>query len=389
MSFHNCPHCNRKYKTKPKYESHVISHDKTPGKTNYALHLRKSTKLRQLHYEKYLEKEKQSRNYNIEPPSKIFLLCPVKNCKRKYKSEERVKKHVEEKHFYNTRNQNWKFNFNKKTKANIYELAAKYAKVIHRISKMNEQEVIDIVKSNPDDEMIMYAKNLLPQKYGKKINTEELTRIAIAQHKFSRRIINENLLGRCNWTDIIIDLEAFFRLGLPYYDTNFCPTLPIDFLWHSLMQDPKLYKKICKESCGEIIPHCSILRSDEEDINRYEYFLKVYEHRYKQDVCLPSDNSDNADDQQYFVQQFTDLCLKEREKIANKERKKQEKLLEYKRIQNEIMREFSEKAGVDVSYWSNYLDYLPLYKEGFTGEKLRQLVYRKIQDSRSMMASSC
>lgn len=402
--FHNCPHCNRKYKTQKKYDLHIKTHVISDIPSN---NIKKNGK--------------QRRNYNVEPPSKIpekLFNCPVDECNRKYKSEEKVKNHIEKNHFYDTRGQPHKYssrNFKHKIMAKIYESAAKYAIILHRIKEMNEEDIIEAVKSNSDEEMILCAKNLLPQKYGKEIDINELIRIAVAQHKFAQRIFEDNLLGRCDWKLVMEDLYSFIMLGLPYYDTNFCPTLPIDFLWHAMMQKPNFYQNYFKSISLKPIPHCIIERSEEEDLQRYEYFLKVFEYYNdrKPYVSTEQISSDTIIKIDEIYQSFDDMRSAELEKIAAKERAKLEKIAEEERAEEEkqlkeerevarrkeIVRDFNEKAGVNISSidWFGYeVDYrkyyLPFYKNGFTGEELEKKVQEKRNkeyNERSRMASSC
>ena len=408
--FYNCPHCNRKYKKINKYELHVKQHN---GENST---------------------ERIYRNYDTEPrkTGKKLFKCPVSGCNRKYKSKNKVKRHTEEKHFYETR-KSGSYRFDSEDKIKIYTLAADYAKVLCRVSTMTENEVINAVESFSNDYMIFYAKNLLPQKYNKKISTKDMIRISIAQHKFSLRVFDNNLFDS-DWTIVIKDLEDFLNLGLPYYDTNFCPTLPIDFLWHALMQNPELYSKICNNICNEIIPHCMIERSELRDTKRYEYFLQVFKHNNKRDVYIPPDYLQDNKDNISKIQKFRYLCLGEKrlqderfeEKRLRDERNKKltDERFEEKRLYNERekrlrdesksleervqnerykieMKDFSEKANVNVSNYNEYVyNYLPLYEAGYTGqileinaEKLKQfnIINRSInrRNRASGLGSSC
>lgn len=234
MSY-NCPYCNRKYKTSQKYEMHIKTHgsDTTLNKS-------------------------QTRNYDIAPekPAKKLLKCPVPTCNKKYQNEDKRKSHVEKEHYFDTRNQTTNFSGislehdtnSHQIKGQIYELTSEYVKILHRINQMTEEMIISIVKTNSDAEIITCAKNLLPHK--QEISSDELLRISVAQFNFAKRIFTV-FDESCDWTKVMKDLKSFFEMGLPYYDTNFCPTILVDLLLHSLMQDNKLYTRICLEYCKE------------------------------------------------------------------------------------------------------------------------------------------
>ncbi len=361
MSSYNCPHCNRKYKRKSKFDSHTEQCVKVP-------------------------QNKLQRNYEVKPvDTKKLLKCPVSGCNRKYKSDDRRKKHVEKDHFYETRKEKSK-SIGLKAKARIYELAAEYAEVLYE---------------NDTDKMILCGKNLLPQKYDEEIESIELKRIVDAQQAFASKLFETNLLSICNWKKVMKDLGGLLKMGLPYYDTNFNPTLPIDFLWHSLMQDPELYKKICHQT---IIPHCSMERTEEEDIQRYEYFLKVFRHKFKRDVYFPNTIPDTSSELniEEIKQMFLDLSAKESEKIAAKEQvKREEQERRYREVeerelkwkleeekQNQELEAFFNETGVSVRNYYRLRYYIGGYNQGITGENLHQHVDKICFSDRSM-ASSC
>jgi hypothetical protein len=103
------------------------------------------------------------------------------------------------------------------------------------------------------------------------------------------------MLVHCDWTRALLNLERFLKMGLPYYDTNFCPSLLIDFLWHAFMLDGHDVK------LGIIIPHCSTARTAEEDQKRYQYFCKVYTHWYGEGPYIPSSTGYDAQEQLLIV----------------------------------------------------------------------------------------
>lgn len=225
------------------------------------------------------------RNYDAVPNSSCkgkgnFLQCP--GCNKKYKTEKKRQEHVTKAHYYLTRHSN-NLKIDQPLRTSIYDLAKEYVMVLHRINLADGDTI--------SAEETLCAKKLLPQLYDphepdKKINAETLTRIIVAQKTFAKRLFSENLLT-IDWPLVMDDLESFFRMGLPHYDTNFCPTLLIDFLWHAIMQNRDVYTKLCRESCVEIMPHCNNERSAEEDQKRHEYFLEVFKQRFRRDPYIP------------------------------------------------------------------------------------------------------
>lgn len=223
------------------------------------------------------------RNYNTRPAQGKatdkkkgdFLQCP--GCNKKYKSEKKRQEHVTKDHYYLTRHNNL-FKIDQSLKAAVYDLAKEYIMVLYHINSADDN-VISAEES-------ACAKKLLPQLHGQPIDADSLTRIIQAQKTFAKRLFTENL-HTIDWPLVMDDFEAFFRLGLPHYDTNFCPTLLIDFLWHAVMQNQDLYTKICRQSCVEIMPHCNNERSAEEDQKRHEYFLAVFKQRFRRDPYIP------------------------------------------------------------------------------------------------------
>lgn len=349
------------------------------------------------------------RNYKTKPLAKKIsknelLKCPLVTCNKKYKSERTRQQHVEKNHYYETRNSNH-FKFNHDVRAQIYESAAEYIVELYEIRKCYES-------GECYGESL--ANNLLPQLYGKEVNPEDLKRITIAQSLFAKKLLEENLY-LCDWNIVMDDLERFFNIGLPYYDTNFCPTLTIDFLWHAMMQRPNLYVDICRKSCIEIMPHCNVHRSEHEDTERYEYFLRVFQHKFERrpHTFSSSDISEelsSADARQIFIdlyykelkeiendrirdeekvrQRNEELRIREEEKI--KQRNEELRIREEKR--STALKEISENVGISLEkLGSNEIYYyLYGYERGYRSEQLRNYVASqiKLESSRSL-SSSC
>ena len=276
------------------------------------------------------------RNYNSEPKNNKFdknslLKCQIPSCNKKYRTEKKRQQHVEKSHFYETIGRN-RFKFDNNIKAQIYELAASYIEELDEIRNCFKNNVYYGESS---------AKNLLPQLQGTEIDPIDLKRIMTAQVTFAERLLKENLLA-CDWSSVMNDFECFFQMGLPYYDTNFCPTLPIDFLWHATMQNPDLYIDICKKSTFLVIPHCSNERTEDEDMKRYMYFLDVFQHCFnKLPYQLPSQNIiTHSDPIAEIKQTFINLRDKELTEIENLRIQKEERI---RRHEEQIRRQIEEE----------------------------------------------
>lgn len=265
------------------------------------------------------------RNYNAKPVNKKvakegLLQCP--SCNKKYKSDIKRQQHVEKDHYYNTRYSNH-FKLSPEVRAQIYESASSYIVELYEIRK-------------DEDYGESFAKNLLPQLSDELLSnsSEDLKRIMAAQRSFATNFLDQNLLS-CDWNSVMNDLEKFFNMGLPHYDTNFCPTLAMDFLWHALMQLPDLYIEICNKSCSQIMPHCNIQRTEQEDIQRHEYFLKVFQNKfYKLPTSFPSQLEAFSIEDIHGV--FIDLRNKELKVI-------QDRLLEIEEIKKKRDEEYRKR----------------------------------------------
>lgn len=328
------------------------------------------------------------RNYNCAPEHKMgkdkinkdqMLKCLLTFCNKKYRTEKKRQQHVEKNHFYETIRSN-SVKFSNTIRAQIYDLASTYIETLYEITENKQYGESS-------------AKNLLPQLYGTEVNQIELERIITTQATFAERLLKENLF-LCDWDSVMNDLECFFQMGLPYYDTNFCPTLPIDFLWHALMQNPNLYVDICNQFVSQIIPHCNNDRSLDEDAKRHIYFLDIFQHQFKKfPYTMPQNDTayqvSCLDMKKVFVnfrnkeleKEAEFLCIKE-EMIKEKECLKEEMEKERERLREErntLIKEISENVGVDFAKCS-YTEseyYLCGYKQGLREALLKNYVEKE------------
>jgi len=285
----NCTHCNRKYLSQEKLSKHIRENHSgestPPAKIKAEITPKpeipsKPDRLAKIKAEIIPKPEIPSKpdrlaktryDFQAENPKrkKEIVGCPVPKCPKKYQSEKKLIQHVAEVHPYETRKSNF-LQFTLEETGKIWRLVLDYFSEMEKI----RDGMLDGSYTGE-----VSAKNLLPQLYGREISQEDLSRITTAQQSFVRNFFRLDL-SACDWKRVMKDFDLFFNMGLPYFDSNFCPTLLIDFFWHSLMQNPDLYRKICFRRLEEIIPHCQEERSEEEESKRYDYFTKVFLYKF-------------------------------------------------------------------------------------------------------------
>jgi len=381
MSFYNCTRCNRKYKTEKKLKWHLeTAHAEASASTSSS----STTSMNRTYGRPQMQPQ-------------IMKKCPVYSCNKKYKTEIKLKKHVETKHYYDTHGGNNQYKINLKMKVNIYKLAVKYAMILSQIIDMEDSVIIAQIESGDrNTAWVQCAINLLPQKCNMTITDSELIRISIAQRDFARRLWEHGFCwSQSDWKNIMEDFECFLKMGLPYYDSNFCPTLCIDFLWHASMQDKQIYRELCP---NEVIPHCSTERNPDEDLQRFEYFKEVFQMHFRRQVYLPSVNAPKSSAE--INQTFQNLIIglentiiaeqkaeterqeaKIKAQIAREEKAKQAREAQLKREQA-----FCAYANLDYStfrkrYYNDYMQGFHTY--GYRGDDLEKYIDKFEEADRS------
>lgn len=315
------------------------------------------------------------RNYSKGAPPKAhaqLFKCP--ECNRKYKSEVKVKEHVESKHYYATQTTpNWK-QFTNQEKQKIIMLAMEYKNILF----------------SSEEEMQKVFPRLLPQ-------GGQVTDAFIETQRNFRKTMLETY--QCyDWGHVITDFECFLNMGIPYYDTNFCPSIAIDFLWHSCMLDGDFYARLCKESCGRVIPHCAEERIKEEDQARHTYFCQVFEHRWNKKLASITPH---PVDLPSVLEQLVQEERKRMDSIEAEKRKWiaiQEERHKRQKQEADELEAFHQQTGVKVERY-DYLKniYEPLfYTQGYSGAQLEGnanvIIHRREYEeacNRKSMASSC
>ena len=95
------------------------------------------------------------------------------------------------------------------------------------------------------------------KKYSSFQNFEESTaKLGVPRevHETFRKRIEDHvgdILSDTNQVLLVLrEFEAFLNLGMPWHGKwNFCPSLIIDLVWHSAMQDAQKYQKIYGTLC--------------------------------------------------------------------------------------------------------------------------------------------
>lgn len=158
------------------------------------------------------------------------------------------------------------------------------------------------------------------------------------------------------------------------------------------MQNPDMYIDICKKSCNVIIPHCNIKRSNEEDIDRYNYFIEVFQYKFgRKPYMIPTtDNTKKCigEDIQKILFDYRDVNLRiMNNKMVIEKIKEKMKIIEMEeeRIRRKKLKEEVRKHVGD-EFDSSLYKYL--YIEGYENhflrnDELKRYVNNIIKNSRS------
>ena len=138
---------------------------------------------------------------------------------------------------------------------------------------------------------------------------------------------------------IIADFEAFLNLGIPWRGGNFCPSMLIDLVWHSAMQNCEKYETLCKRFMNGASPLSHCIAPEEESEERFKYFEKQFKHQHNRnyisfgDIIMGSGSGiQNA--RNIIIEEDYEKTAKieaERRSWYAREEKRQQKILEAKR----------------------------------------------------------
>lgn len=300
---------------------------------------------------------------------KTFFICPVRKCNKKYKKKEKLKDHVETVHYYETRNRVGSFSLSQEQKIKIYTLAKDYAKLLYGFSEYPAETLTEELKQS--------STNLLPQYWCSSVEQKEIERISHAQLVFAKNFFSLDL-SSCDWEKVMTDLTDFFALGLPYYDTNFCPSIFIDFLWHACMQDRVFYTEICAKAVGELIPHC-IEREEDLENKRFSYFLEIFSKRYGRSPYNPmaNENPENVKTPLEKIIDGLDKPIREFQRQEEEKKKADE-------LKKEILSAIAKEIGCEVPSYHEY-DYCNIYKRGYRGKDIQKIFEEEMRISYANM----
>ncbi len=100
-------------------------------------------------------------------------------------------------------------------------------------------------------------------------------------------LLNKALSSGDQVLRLLDDFQAFLNLGIPWRGGNFCPSLLIDLVWHSAMQNKERYVAMCTHFLRQALPHCLIENDGNED--RFDEFTKQFIHQHGREHVKPDD----------------------------------------------------------------------------------------------------
>ncbi len=326
------------------------------------------------------------RDYSLTDPLKPLVLCEL--CHRNFKSPKKHKRHIELDHRFCTRHCN-PFSFTLEEKARVYWLMAEY---VYSINQLYHE----------DFQVASFTTiNLLPQFHDQDIPSQDFARIKVLHKEFIRRFAFNYGHVEMEWERAVEDFECYLSCGLPHFDTNFNPTLIMDLVWHSVMQDWVFYVRICERAYGKgiILPHCTEMRPIMEDTQRGKYFEDVFKYKFRRypyhpdlerlTKCLCPNRDEDWDIKfKKMARELRELHIKteelvrqKREEAAEKKRKLEEaRILVSKSADPNTVKEarillFAELTGI-VATLENIDMYERFYKEGNRDvDRLKSMVW--------------
>ena len=191
-----------------------------------------------------------------------------------------------------------------------------------------------------------------------------LQRITETHMTFCRRAKESSMLrvvcANPNQLNLFLDeFQRFLNLGMTWKYQNFCPTLPIDLIWHATMSSPAFYKKLCEKFFRRLLPHC-LEENEGHHQARFDEFLRHFTSFHRCEPMKIADYSVVQEDANVFdslVQRYSDekqreaesarleqVRISEREKVENQRREQEVK----KRLAEEKARVDAEKRAYNA-----------------------------------------
>lgn len=102
---------------------------------------------------------------------------------------------------------------------------------------------------------------------------------------FRKRVIESGLLRKATSDSkqvlvLLDEFQRFLNLGKPGRGGNFCPSLTIDLIWHSIMtMDPGRYRVLSMRFLGEVLPHC-LEANEGHETERFANFERLFNRHF-------------------------------------------------------------------------------------------------------------
>lgn len=190
--------------------------------------------------------------------AKGFICCHW--CNKKYKRMDKIEEHVPKAHpFMTLRSNSHKFT------------AEERLWLLNCMS--NYFEILEGIMVNPELDYFVDA-------------TKKIGATAEGHREFQRKAKESGLLFRLqsdpqNLFKAITQFEMFLNLGITWRGDNFCPSMIIDFVWHSAMLQPGKYSDLCiRFFACKMLSHCLPENIGLEE-KRFAEFEAQFRHHHK------------------------------------------------------------------------------------------------------------
>jgi len=236
--------------------------------------------------------------------------------------------------------------------------------------------------------------------------SNELKRMVKLHLIFCQRAVSSQLLKKSvsnaqQLDSLFDDFERFLNLGLTWKFDNFCPSLPIDLIWHASMTNHDNYNTLCRKFIGRILPHC-LEENDASQSARYNSFLRQFNHQHGREpiriadmkVCDHANNDSVFDSlRQQYVQEEAEIAQKMQmeearllaERIAEEQRREQQRQLEILEHKRQLA---IEKARKDAELRA-YRLMTPRQRQEYDLQKQKEEEAKKITTYTSREDSQC
>lgn len=176
--------------------------------------------------------------------------------------------------------------------------------------------------------------------------------------EFRRRITHDGLLDRIlsdarQILRLLDEFQAFLNLGMPWHGkSNFCPSLLIDLIWHSAMQNQERYIDLCVRFMGVFkLTHCVSTEQDPDQV-RFQEFVRQFQHQHRRPYLAIND----------MIQgRFVNGGIEAARRILRNEQEKERQEQERQRAENQ---KAVERWRAKVEQEKRDGTYVPYYDDG-------------------------